>query len=89
MEVRKVTAVWLNLIGRRRFAPRAAAGSRARLRATTCRTARDEEGCHVLLTMLDLRWTVRVHRWLWTYTFTRGGAFSWLDPFNGKKGNGT
>jgi hypothetical protein len=42
----------------------------------------------VLLTMLDLRWTVRVHRYLWVYTFTRKGAVTWQDPYNKMTGNG-
>lgn len=49
----------------------------------------------MLLTMLDLRWIVRVYpegatnpRWSWYYTFTSKGAVSWKDPWNGMHGNG-
>ena len=40
-------------------------------------------------TMSDMTWTVRVHRWTWKYKFTRSGAVSWRDPFNGMGGSGT
>jgi hypothetical protein len=50
----------------------------------------------VLLTMLDLKWIVRVYgpddpnpRYTWYYTFNRKGAVSWKDPYNGRTGNGT
>jgi hypothetical protein len=39
--------------------------------------------------MPDLKWTVHVHRWTWIYTFSRNGAVSWRDPFNGMHANGS
>jgi hypothetical protein len=39
--------------------------------------------------MPDLKWTVLVKNWRWVYTFSRGGAVSWLDPFNKMTGKGT
>jgi hypothetical protein len=53
-------------------------------------------GCDVMLTMPDLKWIVRVYgpgesnpRYSWYYTFTRKGAVSWKDPYNGRAGKGT
>src|SRR5579863_5037267 len=42
----------------------------------------------LLLTMPDLKWTVRVDRWTWTYKFSRSGAVMWRDPWNGMHGAG-
>jgi hypothetical protein len=43
----------------------------------------------MLLTMPDLKWTVRVDTWTWVYTFSHLGTVSWKDPNNGMGGNGT
>src|SRR5262249_25618758 len=34
------------------------------------------------ITMPFLRWTVRVDKWVWHYTFTRSFKVTWRDPFN-------
>jgi len=43
----------------------------------------------MLYTMPDLKWTVRVNHWVWTYTFSHNGTVSWKDPYNGMHGNGS
>lgn len=43
----------------------------------------------MLLTMPELKWNVRVDRWLWVYAFNLQGGVSWRDPFNGKSGRGS
>jgi len=34
------------------------------------------------------KWTVKVHKWTWIYTFDDFGNVSWVDPLNGQGGKG-